>query len=190
MGLFSKRQNTPDLLASGRFVCSECNKLLDLAGYTPLVAGQCEHCHKVNFIPKKDGDFFLVAPLGGGGMGSVYKSVRLNSTDEFAVNINGTPTHTGNDPHISQGMMVFPGPGNIQPIQTPLVVSGIDSRVLAFMEEKLAPYAMLPLQGGSATQAMLQEYSPELEPGAAIGIQLIRGDMNASGIGTNGVLAK
>lgn len=87
MSLFGKRESTLEMLVDGKFVCTECNKLLHLANYTPLVAGQCEHCHKVNFIPMKVGDFFLIGPLGGGGMGAVYRSLRVNTTEEYAVKI-------------------------------------------------------------------------------------------------------
>lgn len=87
MGLFSKRETTIDLLVEGHFVCTECGKILELNKYTPLVAGQCEYCNRVNFIPMKVGDFYLVGPLGGGGMGAVYRSLRLNETVEYAVKV-------------------------------------------------------------------------------------------------------
>lgn len=73
--------------------------------------------------------------------------------------------------------------GQIVPIKTPLVVSGIDSRALSAMQEQLSPFHIVPVQGGSASQ-IIMENPPELQPGAAIGVQLIRGDMNASTIGT------
>ena len=69
-------------------------------------------------------------------------------------------------------------------IQTPLIVSGVDQQVMAFMEEQLMSFGMTPVQGGSASQAILGEADTDLKPGSAIGVQLIRGDMNASGVGT------
>jgi hypothetical protein len=69
-------------------------------------------------------------------------------------------------------------------IQNPLVVSNNDSRLLGLLREEFKRFAMLPVQGGSTTGAMLQEFSPELEPGASVGVQLIRGDMNATSFGT------
>jgi hypothetical protein len=73
---------------------------------------------------------------------------------------------------------------NIAPIQTPLVVSGADSRLLSFMDEHLAPFNMFPVQGGAVSEEIAQNADTELKPGSAIGIQLMRGDMNASAVGT------
>ncbi len=73
---------------------------------------------------------------------------------------------------------------NPVPIQTPLVVSGGDSRLISLMRDELSSLALVPVQGGSVTAAMLQEFSPELEPGAAVGVQLVRGDMNITAVGT------
>lgn len=70
------------------------------------------------------------------------------------------------------------------PIQTPLMVSGVDQRVMAVMEEQLAPFHFRPVQGGSASQALLEEADTELKPGSAVGVQLVRGDMDIDGIGT------
>lgn len=75
-------------------------------------------------------------------------------------------------------------PFTIVPIQTPLVVSGVDPRLLSFMNEHLASFGMFPVQGGSASEAIVRNADTDLKPGAAIGIQLIQGDMNASAVGT------
>jgi len=75
-------------------------------------------------------------------------------------------------------------PFNVVPIQTPLVVSGVDPRVLSFMNEHLASLGMFPVQGGAVSEGIAQETDTDLTSGSSIGIQLIRGDMNASAIGT------
>ena len=75
-------------------------------------------------------------------------------------------------------------PSNFVPIQTPLVVSGVDPRVLTFMQARLASFGMFPVQGGAVSQELAQKANPEFQPGSAIGVQLIRGDMNASAVGT------
>lgn len=73
---------------------------------------------------------------------------------------------------------------NTVPIQAPLLVSGGDSRLLPLIREELSAFSVVPVQGGSATGAMLQEFSPELEPGSSVGVQLVRGDMNMTAVGT------
>ncbi|GAK57806.1 hypothetical protein U27_04773 [Candidatus Vecturithrix granuli] len=72
----------------------------------------------------------------------------------------------------------------LRPIQTPLIVSGGDARVLTFMEQELSDFYLTPLQGGGAAQTAAQFSDPDLEPGAAVAIQLVRGDMDISAVGT------
>ncbi len=71
-----------------------------------------------------------------------------------------------------------------RPIQTPLVVSGVDQQSMVFIEKQLMPFGMTPIQGGSASQMIREEADTDLQPGSAVGVQLIRGDMNASAVGT------
>ncbi|PIE33658.1 hypothetical protein CSA56_11130 [candidate division KSB3 bacterium] len=71
-----------------------------------------------------------------------------------------------------------------RPIRTPCVVSGVAPQSMAFLEEQLLPFGMTAVQGGSASQALIEEINTELQPGSAVGVQFIRGDMNASGVGT------
>ena len=75
-------------------------------------------------------------------------------------------------------------PGQLRPIQTPLIVSGADARVLKFMEQELSDFYLTPLQGGGAGRPVGQVPDPDLEPGAAVGIQLVGGDMDISAVGT------
>ncbi|MCP4405911.1 MAG: hypothetical protein GY801_52535 [bacterium] len=73
---------------------------------------------------------------------------------------------------------------HFSPIQTPLVVSGVDRQVLEFMRTQLTSWNMMPVQGGSMSQADVDGLDTDLQPGSAVGVQLLRGDMNLSGIGT------
>lgn len=70
------------------------------------------------------------------------------------------------------------------PIQTPLLLSGIDPRALPLMREQLAAFAMTPVQSGNMVTGTSPTTGPELEPGSAVGVQVIRGDMNATAVGT------
>lgn len=77
-------------------------------------------------------------------------------------------------------------PGLYHPIETPLLVSGLPGRSLAHLQDFLAPYGIVPMQGASGTGvpgAPRPGPAPFL-PGAAIGVQLIRGDLDATAIGT------
>lgn len=81
--------------------------------------------------------------------------------------------------------MHYPATGSdFVPIQTPLTVSGIDPRALALLNEQVAPLNLLPVQGGGVAANVQSNAEVEIEPGAAVGMQLIRGDMTASAVGT------
>ena len=76
------------------------------------------------------------------------------------------------------------GSGRFHQILTPLVVSGVDQQILDFMQAQLSPWHMMPVQGGSDSHIADEDLDTDLQPGSAVGVQLIRGDMNMSGIGT------
>ena len=91
---------------------------------------------------------------------------------------------TGNCPFRSGRMAVntdFSGESlTLKTIQTPLMLSGFHPQVIKEMESLLNKLGFIPIQSGGG----LSEENPPLEPGSAVGIQLIRGDLNASGVGT------
>ena len=74
--------------------------------------------------------------------------------------------------------------GPFHQILTPLIVSGVDRQVLDFMQSQFAPWNMMPVQGGSMSQVNVEKVDTDLQPGSAVGVQLVRGDMSMSGIGT------
>ena len=70
------------------------------------------------------------------------------------------------------------------PIATPLMVSGLSSRVLDQVSRVMSPIGLLPMPGGlpSAMDENLSQV--KLEPGAGIGVALVDGDLKLAGIGT------
>ncbi len=70
------------------------------------------------------------------------------------------------------------------PIKTPLMVSGFDSRVLERMGTEMEKYGLLPVQSGGGWCPSTSSNSDDLQPGAAVAAVLVRGDLNASSIGT------
>lgn len=76
-----------------------------------------------------------------------------------------------------------PGVAAAAPVATPLLVGGMSNGALALSRELLAPIGLEPLQaggGGGQDPNAPKRY----EDGGAIGVQLIRGDMSAMGLGT------
>ncbi len=78
------------------------------------------------------------------------------------------------------------------PLSVPLTVSGLGPRGFASLLPELADAGFLPLQGGNPGDS--PEPSPPLEPGSAMGVKLMRGDIDMTVTGTvtwvgdNGIL--
>lgn len=79
----------------------------------------------------------------------------------------------------------------LAPAATPLLVGGGSSRIIRFLEEHLEPYGIWPMQAGGGGPRARRRARPAGTPapgrfvdGGAIGVELIRGDITATGIGT------
>lgn len=71
--------------------------------------------------------------------------------------------------------------GEIVPIASPLMVSGLGDRALERLTNGLRPYNLVPVRSAGIGQAVVDA---PLEPGSAVAAQLVRGDINISHIGT------
>jgi len=67
------------------------------------------------------------------------------------------------------------------PLARPLLVSGMGARAAQLLAAELGPLGATPVEGAAGGSTNV---SPPLVPGSAIGVQLIRGDLNAVSIGT------
>jgi hypothetical protein len=72
--------------------------------------------------------------------------------------------------------------GSVRPVAVPLMLSGFAPQAVAEFREELMGFGFGPLRGGGGADTTLSEGS--FEPGASLGVQLIRGDMSVTGIGT------
>lgn len=71
----------------------------------------------------------------------------------------------------------------LYPVKTPLLVSGLNGRALERLMDDLEGFELIPLQTGSGDYPD-HHLSPDLEPGSSICVQLVRGDIGVSTIGT------
>ncbi len=71
---------------------------------------------------------------------------------------------------------------SLKPLPSPLTLSGFDPQVINEMEPTLNRLGFLVTQGGSGVA--LERKNVPLVPGSAMGVPLIRGDLNATAIGT------
>ena len=75
-----------------------------------------------------------------------------------------------------------PAGAEMQPIRTPVTVSGAPPRALERLQADLAAFGMTALQGGSAAGAAAPK--GRLEAGAPLAIQFMRGDLDITAMGT------
>jgi len=59
-------------LEEGRYICTHCYKDIDYQLLTPLSMSHCPYCNDLFIVPQKLDDWWVLAPLGAGGMGAVY----------------------------------------------------------------------------------------------------------------------
>ena len=76
-----------DKLKHGLMVCPSCSHEFQIDAYEALDVTHCSECQTPVFIPLNVKSFWLYQPLGGGGMGSVYKAVSEEESGEFAVKV-------------------------------------------------------------------------------------------------------
>jgi hypothetical protein len=74
-----------------------------------------------------------------------------------------------------------PNAEKLQPVATPLMVSGFSDRALNMLGEQLKPYSLVPYAAGEPAQGTIY---PTLEPGSAVGVQLVQGDVSVGALGT------
>jgi hypothetical protein len=77
--------------------------------------------------------------------------------------------------------------GELQPASLPLEVAGMRPDAVAALTEALAPYHIVPQQAGGTgggARAKRASGTARFEPGSAIAVELIRGDVSATATGT------
>lgn len=78
------------------------------------------------------------------------------------------------------------GPGRPVQVSTPLLLSGMTDAAIDVLSRELSPFGLEPVQagGGSATVGAAQQASARFVDGGSIGVQLVRGDIQATATGT------
>lgn len=66
----------------------------------------------------------------------------------------------------------------------PLSVSGFTPRTFSELEQELHPTGLVPMQAGGGRKRGLPPAPGHVEPGSAIGVELVRGDMSTVATGT------
>ncbi len=104
--MFGKKhaENSAETYAGGNLICSHCGNAVPYGDQAPLSVVQCSKCSKgYNFVPLQIDRFWLCAPLGGGGMGSVYKAYIEGEPGHFAA-VKILPRDKKTDPILVAGL--------------------------------------------------------------------------------------
>jgi hypothetical protein len=86
-------------------------------------------------------------------------------------------------PEAGLAVAATPGTLYLAPVATPVLVSGMGRAALDEVRARLSRYPMHVAAGPGRTDLPANE-QPRLEPGAAVGVQLLGGDIDATAIGT------
>ncbi len=117
------------------------------------------------------------AGISAGGMGRqqfLASALATEKIDFAAVSLGQQRSSSGSD--LGQ---------NFQRLLTPIMVSGGSDQFLRYIQPYLASAGMMPVASGGVGSAMTEaDESVKLEPGSAIGIKLMSGDMDITPIGT------
>jgi hypothetical protein len=73
--------------------------------------------------------------------------------------------------------------GTPRPLLTPLALGGFSQSVVDRFADRFEEFGLLPVAGGGSAGNEPRK-TAQLEPGGSIGIELVRGDFNATGVGT------
>ncbi|MEI9941816.1 MAG: SpoIVB peptidase S55 domain-containing protein [Pseudomonadota bacterium] len=71
----------------------------------------------------------------------------------------------------------------LTPVSTPILIGGMSSRSIAFAQQLMSPLGLEPLQAGGGAGAEASAPTRFVD-GGAVGVELVRGDMSAMGLGT------
>lgn len=83
--------------------CALCGVETPLSQLTPLEINRCPACGAPEFTPMKLKGYWLFQPLGGGGMGSVYKALHPRDHRFFAVKV--LPREQASDPDLVESLL-------------------------------------------------------------------------------------
>jgi hypothetical protein len=79
------------------------------------------------------------------------------------------------------------GQAGPRPLATPILMGGMESAAIQLLSDELSPFGLVALQaggGGARKAASAQAAPPAFVNGGAIAVQLMRGDISATAIGT------
>jgi serine/threonine-protein kinase len=154
----------------GVFECSNCHTDNPLEGYVPLGVDACQKCNTPHFIPQYIGGFWLFHPLGGGGMGAVYKAYHADDPDnEYAVKV--LPRDQKDNPMLIANLEAESGIINALG-EHPCIVSAVDCG----QADGEMFLAMRFVEGDRLDRMIAEQGSMDEKEVALIGLRILAGE--------------
>ncbi len=142
-----------------------------IIGVTPI-ASMLAEMHR----PYRENSFPGARPLGG----RPSQRVARQEPRQVASPYDGSPVNAFTA--LERSIAGLPRPGGAQPAATPLMLGGFDGETARLLGERLSDFGLVAQQGGAG-----QSNAPgpaRFVDGGSIGVQLVRGDISATAIGT------
>jgi len=76
------------------------------------------------------------------------------------------------------------GEARLRRVSVPLSVAGLSPHAIAELDQELRPFGLVPVQAGGGRRMGGPETPGRVEPGSALGVELIRGDVSTVAVGT------
>jgi SpoIVB peptidase S55 len=126
-----------------------------------------------------------LSPLGKPA--SRQRPPRVSRPHTSATSYSGAPGEYTLGRHVEQlaaRRPQLPSSGGIRPLATPVLIGGLSAGARRMAGDLLAPLGLQPFDAGGGS-ADVEPGAPEhFEAGGAIGVQLVRGDVNVTPFGT------
>lgn len=162
-----------------------------LGGVTPIETMLAERAR-----PRRSNEEVLA---GGRPRGNDYREVSDHHADATPASTGGPSSAGASFPSapgsfgaaFAQSLGLPPAPASPAPsgeprlmrASVPLSISGFAPRTVAELSEELRPVGLMPMQGGGGRKPG-PPAAGHVEPGSAIGVELVRGDMSMVATGT------
>jgi len=119
------------------------------------------------------------------GIGPVHKAQPALSTGRFAGDISqySLTEHAAQLAKASARAAPQHGYGELTPVSTPLLMSGVSAEIIDMARGVLEPLGLVPVQAGGGGQSPAGRAQGYVD-GGAIGVNLVSGDISAMGLGT------
>lgn len=75
-------------------------------------------------------------------------------------------------------------PMGLAPIRTPLLLTGVPQETVKRLQDRFEAVGLMPMQGGAGSPMLTPPGADAMQPGSAVGVSLVSGDLAMDAVGT------